>query len=138
MSNQVGFGGGTSCATQTINTGDACNASQEDKTKLPGSTRVVGKTGEKFITVQIWDTIGCADDNIVRMYNKDQCVYKDGLYYWSITDGNITEPGSDLWTTGITGCEMLKPSNSSTGTTTLTLDAVCAVLGTATDNGLSF
>ena len=128
MSNQVGFGGGTSCATQIIDTENACDISQEDKTKLPGSTRVTGKTGEKFLTVQIWDTVGCAEDNIVRIYNEGQCVYKDGRFYWSKEDLNVTEPGSDKWTAGKTSCEVLKP---------LDANDLCKVMQTAQDNGNS-
>jgi len=133
MSNQVGFGGGTSCATQLIDTGDVCDTSQEDKTRLPGTTKVSGKTGEKFLTVQIWDTIGCDDDNIVRLYNKNQCVYKDGRYYWSLEDNNVTEPGSDKWSTGRNTCEVLKGDAGTGGSTTLvSSDKTIDVASTAT------
>lgn len=105
--NQIGFISGADCnVTAEDTTGCAVN---RVRTQIHSTTKVVGQTGQQFVTVQVWDEVGCDEDNIVRMFNKDQCVFKDGLYYWSKEDGNITVPGDAKWTDGVTACEMLKP-----------------------------
>lgn len=64
------------------------------------------------IVVDVWDDPGCAGDNVVRVYNKDECVFKDGYYYWSLEDMNVDMPPTAKWSEGSTKCEMLKPGTS--------------------------
>lgn len=78
-------------------------------TQVEDKLRVVGKKAVMHITVDVWDTIGCDGDNIVRMYNEGDCVYKDGLYYWSTQNSNVDTPPSAKWTDGKTKCDMLRP-----------------------------
>lgn len=123
---QIGFnnGGCTSCSGgsttaegvvyKDVNCGTQTTA-VEDK------LRVVGKQGVIAITVDVWDTVGCDSDNIVRVYSYGQCVYSDGLFYFSIADMNITKPPSSKWSRGYTKCELLNPSNTA---------SLCAALTT--------
>ena len=108
---QTGFN--TSCGSSSASSAPAnieyvdpsCSSNPVVKDKL----QVVGKQAVIHITVDVWDTIGCADDNIVRVYKKGKCVYKDGLFYWSLEDGNVDAPPSAKWTRGYEDCELLNP-----------------------------
>lgn len=92
----------------SASSGDGCGHDQNSATLLPSTTQVAGKTGEKFVTVQVWDTVGCETDNIVRVYNKDECVFFEGKLYWSLENTNVTKPGTDKWSKGRTICSALK------------------------------
>lgn len=84
--------------------------------------KVVGKQAIQQMQLPVWDSIGCKGDNIVRVYNKDQCVVQECLIYSSNVDMNIDEPkvGSTktppTWDGGYTLCQVYKgalidPSN---------------------------
>lgn len=76
--------------------------------------KVVGKQAIQQMQLPIWDSIGCAEDNIVRVYHKDQCVVQGCLIYSSNTDSNIDEPkagaakAEPTWDGGYTLCEVYK------------------------------
>jgi hypothetical protein len=117
---QVGFGNSTggcsSCggSSSTSTTGSGVqyvdqNCPNGNCPEVVDKLHVVGKKAIIDITVDVWDTIGCETDNIVRMYNTDDCVYSDGLFYWSLVDKNIDKPPSPRWSAGYTKCKMLKP-----------------------------
>ena len=120
---QVGFGNSTGGCTNcggstTTSTNNPSiqyvdqNCSNGDCGEVVDKLHVVGKKAVVEITVDVWDTIGCETDNIVRMYNTDDCVYVDGLYYWSLEDRNIDKPPSPRWSKGYTKCAMLKPGGA--------------------------
>jgi len=122
---QVGFGNSTggcsSCggSTSTSTTGTGVqyveqNCANGNCPEVVDKLHVVGKKAIIEISVDVWDTIGCDTDNIVRVYNKDDCVYSDGLFYWSLVDKNIDKPPSPRWSVGYTKCKMLKPSEGGT------------------------
>lgn len=106
MSNQIGFNSGSSCNGAG---GDYC-LPELDYTVKP-TVRVTGKTGYCEIKVQMWDTIGCEEDNIVRVYNEGDCVCLDGKYYFSKIDKNLDKPGVDTttWSEGYSQCDLLNP-----------------------------
>ena len=127
---QVGFGNSTggcsSCGggSSTPSTGSGIqyvdqNCPNGNCPEVVDKLHVVGKKAIIDITVDVWDTIGCETDNIVRMYNTDDCVYSDGLFYWSLVDKNIDKPPSPKWSRGYTKCEMLKPGGGETTPTRL-------------------
>lgn len=66
------------------------------------------------LEVEVWDDPGCDGDNVVRLYNTTQCVYKDGYFYWPLKDGVVDAPPSVDWTEGVTKCEMLRPVGANT------------------------
>jgi len=111
MSNQIGFSGDgmSNCNSET-----QCNPDLEYITRP--TVRVVGHTGYCDIRVPMWDTIGCEDDNIVRMYNKGQCTCLDGEYWFAKHDKVVSKPGtSDAdWEGPYTKCELLKPTTTHT------------------------
>lgn len=113
---QIGFGNSSSgcsdCGGGSANSGVHYveqNCDKGDCNEVVDKLRVVGKKAIIELAVDVWDTIGCETDNIVRMYNTNDCVYSDGLFYWSLEDKNIDKPPSPKWTRGYTKCEMLKP-----------------------------
>lgn len=121
--NQVGFQGITSNLS-AVPGGEVGCTNDNVPTQLPSTTRVVGESGRQFLTTPVWDSVGCGTDNIVRVYNVNQCVYHNGLYYWSQRDGNISEPGvGEGWTDGKTICEVLANGGGGSGA-----DAVNPVL----------
>ena len=111
-SKQVGFSGLLSDLDCKVDD-KSCEGDLVIPTEISSTTHVVGKSGMKILTLSVWDTVGCRDDNIVRVYNKDQCVYHNDRIYWSLEDDNITEPGSSKWTTGVTLCQALKGTEGS-------------------------
>ena len=76
--------------------------------------KVVGKQAIQQMQLPVWDSIGCLEDNIVRVYNKDQCVVQECLIYSSNEDKNIDEPKAGsarvppTWDGGYTLCEVYK------------------------------
>lgn len=109
---QLGFNSKSTCGGTTSTTPEGVeyvDPTCDPVTEVEDKLRVVGKKAVMHITVDVWDTIGCDGDNIVRMYNEGDCVYTDGLYYWSTEDNNVDTPPSSKWTDGYTKCEMLHP-----------------------------
>mgnify|MGYP003505576875 FL=1 len=87
--------------------GDTGGCAPVDKLK------VVGKKAVQQLQFDIWDTIGCADDNIVRVYNKGQCVVENCKIYKPLADNTIDQPSVGVtkvpptWEGGVTLCEAL-------------------------------
>lgn len=97
--------------------------------------KVVGKQAIQQMQLPVWDSIGCKEDNIVRVYDKDQCVVQDCLIYSSEVSSNIDEPkvgaakAVPTYKGGFTLCQVYKgalidPSN------------ICKVLHQFPYNGL--
>lgn len=110
MASQTGFG--SSCGTSSNSPTGIEYVDQncgDGNTEVVDKLRVVGKKAVIHLTVDVWDSIGCEDDNIVRMFDQGDCIYKDGLFYWSLEDMNIDTPPSAKWSEGISKCEMLQP-----------------------------
>ena len=100
------YGSDNSCGVDSA----SCPPKKAVKTNFPSTVKVVGKTGVCDIVVPMWDTIGCAEDNIVRLFDKGDCVCFEGLYYFSKKDENVSKPtNTENWTKGYTRCELLKP-----------------------------
>lgn len=92
---QVGYGvGGCGCSPKATS---SCKSEACIVRKLKG------------LQVDVWDDPGCATDNVVRIYNKTDCVEHEGYMYWPKEDMTISMPPSPDWTVGKTVCEALKP-----------------------------
>lgn len=61
------------------------------------------------LTIDVWDDPGCEGDNVVRLYNMEDCVTIDGYMYWPLRDGVVSQPPSVDWSEPKTLCEALKP-----------------------------
>lgn len=92
---QAGFG--TSCCS-------SCESAAVVPTNSCLSTDMIN------IEVAVWDDPGCDGDNLKRVFNKDECVYHEGYFYWSKEDMNVDMPPSAKWSEPSTKCEMLKPA----------------------------
>lgn len=113
MANNIGFQSLLSqnyCGTE----GDEyCGHDDLDQT-AKSTVRVSGHTGYCDIKVPAWDTVGCEEDNIVRVYAKGECTCLDGKYWFAKNDTTVTKPseGSADWEGGFDKCELLRPLNA--------------------------
>lgn len=88
------------------------NCNTVETPTIKPTIKVSGKQAFVSLQIPVWDDVGCAADNIFRVYNTDDCVYHDGKFYWSLFDGNTDKPPSQKWSEGVTKCSMLKPASS--------------------------
>lgn len=90
------------------------NCATETCPPVVDKLKIVGKQAIQQMQLPVWDSIGCKEDNIVRVYNKNQCVVQDCLIYSSEVDSNIDEPKvgaakvPPTYKGGFTLCEVYK------------------------------